>query len=798
MSAAASDRVRVAVVIDQLEPGGAEQLHVGLAAAAPGAGLDLSIVSLKPSSGPVAAALRETGVRVEDLPRRRLSNPNGALALSRVLARIRPDVIHSHLLYSDVLAGLVASRGMPLVSTLHVIAQPPGVRAAVRERLAAEVRRRRADRIVAVSEAAAGWYQARHAVRPGQLVVIRNGIRWSAPSRSRSDLRVQLGLPAEAFVVAMVGVMRRGKGHAEAIAAVEGLSNGRAPVLLLVGSGPEAGALRAQARAAASDVRVLGHRTDVPALLTAADALVLPSPGEALPTVAIEAMAAGIPVVAARGGGTPELVADGVTGILARTGDPRELAAGLSRLAADPDLARRLGEAGGARYREELTAETWAARLRALYEEVLAERAPRQAPVPSRSIAPARHVDAVLLDAGQRQTLVAIRSLGRAGIRTCAVERFAGSPGFASRWCAERAVVPDLDRGPDAYVDAILELVDGNRARVVLATHDGSIEALRARRDELERHTALALARESALATAIDKSRTLAVARELGIGVPRSIEAHDLSQARAAWREIGFPAVAKPLRSWAQKPGTGTGHRLTSVVVTTADEAEAAAATLLESGGGIVLQEWLSGAREAVSFLYAGGRIRGRFAQVAHRMTPALGGSSVLRESVPLPADIASAAESIVRAIDLEGYSEVEFRRSREGRPLLMEINPRLSASVEIAVRAGVDFPLLLYKWAAGERLEDALDYRIGLCMRWLGGDVEWLREVAGSQGRPDIPPLGEAVATFARDFARPASYDYVDLGDPRPAVTAARTAVAGAARRRLDRRRRAKLGAPR
>jgi hypothetical protein len=57
------------------------------------------------------------------------------------------------------------------------------------------------------------------------------------------------------------------------------------------------------------------------------------------------------------------------------------------------------------------------------------------------------------------------------------------------------------------------------------------------------------------------------------------------------------------------------------------------------------------------------------------------------------------------------------------------------------------------------------------------------------SQGRPDIPPLGEAVATFARDFARPLSYDYVDLRDPLPAVNAARSAVKGVARRRLQRR---------
>jgi predicted ATP-grasp superfamily ATP-dependent carboligase len=442
--------------------------------------------------------------------------------------------------------------------------------------------------------------------------------------------------------------------------------------------------------------------------------------------------------------------------------------------------------AGSKRYGEELTAERWAERLRSLYDDVLSERAARHRPRRQPRRRPS--VDALVLDAGQRQALVAIRSLGRAGIGTCTVACFAGSPAFSSRWCGARAVVPDFEHDPDAFVDGVLELLRRYpTTRVVLPSHDGSIEALRSRRAEVEEHAALALAREDALACAVDKARTFAVAGELGIPLPRSLEVGDLMEARAAWREIGFPVVAKPLRSWIQNGGDG--HRLTSRVVTTEAEAEDAVAYLVEDGGRVVLQEWLSGAREAVSFVYARGRIWGRFAQVAYRMTPALGGSSVLRESVAPPADIADAAERLVREIDLEGYSEIEFRRDALGRPLLMEINPRLSASVEIAVRAGVDFPRLLYAWAAGEPLEDVRGYRTGLRVRWLGGDVDWLREVMASQGRPDIPPLGEAVATFARDFARPLSYDYVDLRDPLPAVNAARSAVKGVARRRLQRR---------
>src|SRR4029077_19882275 len=120
-----------------------------------------------------------------------------------------------------------------------------------------------------------------------------------------------------------------------------------------------------------------------------------------------------------------------------------------------------------------------------------------------------------------------------------------------------------------------------------------------------------------------------------------------------------------------------------------------------------------------------------------------------------------------------------------DGRPALMEINPRLSASVEIAVRAGVPFPRLLHDWASGESLQEASGYRAGLRMRWLGGDLSWLKSVLKQPSGPDVPPRGRSLALFAADFARPMGYDYVDRSDPRPALTAA-SGIARRVRRNL------------
>jgi predicted ATP-grasp superfamily ATP-dependent carboligase len=397
---------------------------------------------------------------------------------------------------------------------------------------------------------------------------------------------------------------------------------------------------------------------------------------------------------------------------------------------------------------------------------------------------------ALFLDAAQRQALVGLRELGKAGLAVGAAECHPGAPAFTSRWCTLSAVLPDFSVDRDGFIDALLRLCDSHHPQTLIPSHDGTIEALRARRAEVERATGLALAREEALAIAVDKARTLAVAAELGLRIPRGAVVTEAAQAWPALDEVGLPAVIKPGRSWAQMNGTGV--RLGAVPATTRGAALTAIDAVIEQGVGAVLQQWLPGDREAVSFIYARGRMWARFAQRTTRTAPPLGGSSVRRESIPLPGDVTRDAERLVMELDLEGYSEVEFRRDAEGRAALMEINPRLSASVEVAVRAGVPFPRLLYDWASGGRLHEQVGYRSGVHMRWLGGDLSWLKNVLVHQGHPDAPPRERAVGIFLGDFLRPMSYDYLDLRDPRPALAAGAEAV-----RRIPRRAMRSMGSP-
>jgi predicted ATP-grasp superfamily ATP-dependent carboligase len=378
--------------------------------------------------------------------------------------------------------------------------------------------------------------------------------------------------------------------------------------------------------------------------------------------------------------------------------------------------------------------------------------------------------DALVLDASLRQALVTVRSLGQRGLTIAAAETHPEAPAFASRWCQKGFVLP-AQEGTDTYDVLLEQWLDRIGARVLIPSNDATIALLRRHRARLEQRLRLALAPEQALATAINKERTLEVARRLEVPVPREVVVRDAGDVAVALKEIGLPAVIKPSESWLWNGREGA--RLGPQLAVTAAELRDAVAAVTRFGEIALVQQLLTGRREAVSFLYADGQVYARFAQWAERTSPPLGGNSVLRQSIAIPPDTGSYAESLVRYINLEGYSEVEFRRDASGVPYLMEINPRLSASVELAVRAGVDFPYLLYQWASGGPIERVAGYRMGGWMRHLGGDITTTLAALRQRGRPGISPPVRTLWDFGISFLKPMAYDYLHWKDPLPAVRA-------------------------
>ena len=390
--------------------------------------------------------------------------------------------------------------------------------------------------------------------------------------------------------------------------------------------------------------------------------------------------------------------------------------------------------------------------------------------------------DILILDATSKQSLGSARRLGRTGLRIALGEsvgqyhpRYA-PPSFGSRYCARSVSLPDYTSNPDSYVTAVVEFARDHRIKVVLPTADASIVALPPHRERFaEFGCTLAAASDTALEIANDKALTLELASRLGIAYPKSVPVGGTEDLAVAGTELGYPFVLKPTISWTGK----AAERVVPVEVM--DEAEATDATkrFLATGAGVLAQQWVRGRREGVTLFIANGEVVASCGHVAHRTTPALGGVSVVRESILVADEVLDASVRLAKAIGLEGVCEVEFRRDATGRPLLMEVNARLAGTLENALQAGVDFPLMIWLWATGQPVQPVLSYRTGVRTRWLHGDLRWLWENQKRIGRPDSVSQARAVWTFASEFSRTRYYDYFDLRDIRPGLAEMRNTAA-------------------
>ncbi len=389
-------------------------------------------------------------------------------------------------------------------------------------------------------------------------------------------------------------------------------------------------------------------------------------------------------------------------------------------------------------------------------------------------VPPSRDADVIVLDGDLRQALVATRSLGRAGLRVGIVRGANVEPGrwsaptCSSRWASFSAAAANFEDDPDAYGRDVLALAAANPGCVVIPCSDHSLCSLRPFRAQIAEYAHLAMSGEDSLTVAVDKELTLRLATELSIPVPRTEMVRDVADIDPALEQFSLPVVVKPESSWVRELG---GARL--LVREAVDRAEAVARIhyLLDLGVPALIQPWIGGARESVSLLRVEGKTVAAVAMVILRMAPVLGGASVVRESIPLDPTLFGYAVELVDAMGVEGFANVEFRRDSGGVPMLMEVNARLDGSIECPVRAGVDFPLLMWQWATGRPVERVAGYRTGVRVRWLTGDLRWLARNLRDPSKSDAMPAGQAIRTFLGSFADRQSYDFLDWRDPMPLV---------------------------
>lgn len=359
-------------IIPTLVRGGAEKQLVLLARGLPRDEFQVEVITLS-ADGPLRAELEAAAIPVTAIGKRWKIDPSAFARLTRELRRRQPALVHTWLFAANSYGRAAASRaGVP-----HIVAAERCVDRwkAWHELAIDRYLAKRSDRIVTNSTGVREFY-AGHGVPAEKLVVIPNGVPPAAQSSvSRADLLAELGLPADARLIGAVGRLWPQKRVKDLIWAADVLKIIRQDAhLLIVGDGPLADRLhrfRRQSRIE-DQVHFLGERNDVARLMPHFDVLWLGSAYEGQPNSVMEAMSAGVPVVATDIPGTRDLVVDGETGYLVPIGNGPAFARQTERILTDPALARRLGDAARERMHREFSVERMVERHAALYRELLA------------------------------------------------------------------------------------------------------------------------------------------------------------------------------------------------------------------------------------------------------------------------------------------------------------------------------------------------------------------------------------------------------------------------------------------
>ena len=372
--------VHVHAMIDGLGCGGAQLVLADFAELAPLAGVTLTVGYLREERDDAALVrLRELGLEATLLGTSGLLAPADIRRTRRHLARVSPDIVHTHLKYADVLGGVGArSLGIPAVSTLHEAAWSGTRRETARQRVAALARRLCADRLIAVSEAARSSYLATGWDRPERVITVYNGIAARDASTGGEAVRARFGLGPGDLVVTMVSALRPEKGHDVALRTFGSLQP-RFPELrlLVVGDGPRRSEIERLAAPFGPSVVMAGYQADVASILGATDVLLQPSYVDAFPTTLLQAMQASVPVVATAVGGIPEILSPGAGVLIPPPSEPDRVAAGLVPLLQDPALRRQVGKGGMQHFRQRFSEQSWMTGTRAVYEQVLESHSPR-------------------------------------------------------------------------------------------------------------------------------------------------------------------------------------------------------------------------------------------------------------------------------------------------------------------------------------------------------------------------------------------------------------------------------------
>ena len=371
----------------------------------------------------------------------------------------------------------------------------------------------------------------------------------------------------------------------------------------------------------------------------------------------------------------------------------------------------------------------------------------------------------LVLGDGDMASLAIVRSLGRAGKTVHLVSFEKNGITRRSRYARRVHRWPQPLENPEQFLARFFDLLAQEQFQLVVPTSDKTLVPLMQHREVIDRHSCFLAPTPEAFDVTNRKDRTVAIAREIGLAVPRTSVIQTVEEAHAFENEYQYPVVLKPISSMTP----ASTHRHNVRVVRSADEFPQRLPEMVRDIP-VMVQEFCPGKGMGISVLAKDGEL---FAAFQHERVhePPDGGASSYRKSVPIDESTLSLVAQFCKRIRWSGPAMFEFKLNSDRQPVLMEINGRFWGSLATAIKSGVDFPKLAYDLFVEGDARKTFEYRHPRFSRHTNRDFFWLIGNFRSKRRPNQLRLGfgDLFKELGNVVLLRERYDIESITDPLP-----------------------------
>jgi predicted ATP-grasp superfamily ATP-dependent carboligase len=324
----------------------------------------------------------------------------------------------------------------------------------------------------------------------------------------------------------------------------------------------------------------------------------------------------------------------------------------------------------------------------------------------------------LITDAEERAALAACRGLSAAGYRVTAAACRRPAPTHWSRTCAERVGLPDPRAGTLTFAAGLEERLSRGDYAALIAGSDASLLAISEHRARLEPLTRLGLPPPEAVQRSVDKVLLLQAAASAGLAAPPSRSCAERSEAAAAAAELGYPVVVKPARSFLR-----SGDGLRQQRVTVADDQPALEEAVRSYTPPFIVQRFEQARFVSSTGVIADGRLLALTTSRVSRLWPPTVGMHTFSETIAPSPRLADDIRALLGELGWEGIFQLQMFERSDGRLSVIDLNPRLFASMTLDQSAGANLAAIWCDWLLGGRPKPVMA-RAGYRYRWEEGEL--------------------------------------------------------------------------